>query len=131
MECIRDPAVRRYMVRFLVTTPFYVLFLFFAAWMFHHPSGLLAYMLAVLPAVPVIGVVVLAGFYLAKEKDEFVHNYQIQSMIWAIGATLAVTAAWGSLEDLAHVRHLDLFMVYPLYCLCVGISAVLVKLRYR
>jgi hypothetical protein len=130
---IKNPAMRRYMVRFIVTMPIYVLLLFFAAWMFHHyhPSGALAYLLAVLPALPIIGVIIIAGLYLAEEKDEFVRNYQIQSMVWAIGAILVVTTVWGSLEDFAHVRHLDLFMLYPLYCFFVGISSVLVKLRYR
>jgi hypothetical protein len=133
IRSIKNPAMRRHMVRFLITMPFYVAFLSFSAWMFHnhYASGALAYAVAVLPALPVIGVIVIAGMYLAEETDEFVRSYQIQSMVWAIGATLVVTTVWGSLEDFAHVRRLDLFMIYPLFCFFVGVSSVLVKMRYR
>jgi hypothetical protein len=69
--------------------------------------------------------------YLAEEKDEFMRNLQIQSMLWGIGATLAVTVVWGFLENFVHLHRMDLILVYPLYCILTGISYGLVKARYR
>jgi 4-amino-4-deoxy-L-arabinose transferase-like glycosyltransferase len=121
------------MVRFAVTMLFYVLFLVLAVWGFVHlhPSGLPAYVLAVLPARPILAMLVVIGLYLAEEKDEFVRNMQIQALLGGIGGTLAVVSVWGFLENFTHVRRLDLFLVFPLFWIFVGISTVLVKLRYR
>jgi hypothetical protein len=69
--------------------------------------------------------------YLAEEKDEFVRNMQIQSLLGGIGGTLAVVSVWGFLENFTHVRHLDLFLVYPLFWGFVGFSTVVVRLRYK
>jgi len=69
--------------------------------------------------------------YLAEEKDEFQRTVLVQSMLWGIGATLAVTSVWGLLENFVSVPHLDLFLVYPLFWAIVGMSAPVLKARYR
>lgn len=134
MDCkTNNPAARRYMRRFVVALVLYVLFIILAVVVFArcHPTGLLAYALAILPALGIIGQMAAFGLYLAEEKDEFQRTLGIQSMIWGIGATLSVTVTWGSLENLVHVRHLDLTLVYPLYCVLTGISYGFVRARYR
>jgi hypothetical protein len=111
----------------------YVAFLVLALVIFIHyrPTGPLAWLLAVLPALPVIGQLAVCGLYLAEEKDEFLRNLQIQAMLWGIGATLAVTTVWGFLENFAQVPHLYLYVVYPLFWFFVGISTPLLKARYK
>jgi hypothetical protein len=134
MECkTNNPAVRRFLYRFVVAMLLYILFLVLAVWGFVHfrPTGVVAYMLAVLPALPIIGMLVVVGLYLAEEKDEFVRNMQIQALLGGIGGTLTVVSVWGFLENFTHVPRLDLFLVYPLFWFFVGISTVVVKLRYR
>ncbi|MGB9407088.1 MAG: hypothetical protein WCA89_06090 [Terracidiphilus sp.] len=128
-----NPATRRYMRRFLVTMLFYALFLILAVWVFVHyrPTGLLAYGLAVLPALPIIGMLAVFGLYLAEEKDEFQRSIFIQSMLWSTGATLAATTVWGFLENFVHVPHLQLILIFPMYCFFWGISAAIVMMRYR
>ena len=128
-----NPAQRRYFRRFAVAMLLYVLLLVPAVWGFVHyrPTGVLAYLLAVLPALPILGMLAVVGLYLAEEKDEFVRNMQIQSLLGGIGGTLAVVSVWGFLENFTNVRHLDLFLVYPLFWVFVGISTVVVSLRYK
>jgi uncharacterized YccA/Bax inhibitor family protein len=128
-----NPAARRYMWRFSVTMLFYILFLVLAVWVFvrYHPAGPLAWLLALLPALGIVGQIAAFGMYLAEEKDEFQKNLGVQSMIWGIGATLSVTVVWGFLENFVHLRHMDLILVYPLFCMCSGISFGLLQLRYR
>jgi len=129
----KNPAQRRFFWRFAIAMLLYVLLLVPAVWGFvhYHPTGVLAYGLAVLPALPILGMLVVVGLYLAEEKDEFVRNMQIQSLLGGIGGTLAVVSVWGFLENFTQVRHLDLFLVYPLFWVFVGISTVVVRLRYR
>jgi hypothetical protein len=129
----KNPAVRRYMWRFSAAMTLYVAFLLLAVSEFRrgHPTGAVAYLLAVLPSIPIIGTIAAVGLYLAEEKDEFQRTVLVQSMLWGIGATLAATSVWGFLENFLAVPHMDLFLVYPLFCFFVGIFMPTLKLRYR
>jgi uncharacterized YccA/Bax inhibitor family protein len=133
MNCMNSPAVRRYLVRFAIAMVLYAACLVLSIWLFvhHHPTGPLAWLLAVLPALPIIGQLAVFGMYLSEEKDEFMRNLQVQSLIWGIGATLTVTVVWGFLESFVHLRHLDLILVYPLYCGLSGIALAVQQMRYR
>jgi hypothetical protein len=129
----RNPAVRRYIWRFTSVMLHYVVFLSFAVWEFkhRHPTGGLAYLLAMLPSLPIIGGLAVVGLYLAEEKDEFQRTVLIQSLLWGIGATLTVTTVWGFLENFAQVQHFDLYLVFPLFWFFVGIFTPVMKARYR
>jgi hypothetical protein len=134
MICTTDnPAKRRYSARFRIVMTVYVVFLLLTVWVFkhYHPTGVAAYLLAVLPALPIVAMIVFGGLYLAEEKDEFVRNVTIQSLLWGIGGTLAITTVWGFLEDFANVPRLDLYLVFPLFWFLVGASTPFVKRRYR
>jgi hypothetical protein len=111
----------------------YMLLLVPAVWVFvrFRPTGVLAYALAVLPALAIIGMLVVIGLYLSEEKDEFIRNMQIQSLLGGMGGTLSLVSVWGLLENFTHVRRLDLFLVYPIFWGFVGISTVIVWLRYK
>lgn len=129
----KNPATRRYFRRFIPAMTLYVLFLFAVVWVFarYHPGGATAIALAALPAMPLVGVLVIVGLYLADEQDEFQRDLLVQSLVWSIGATLAMTTVWGFLEMFLNVRHLQPFLLFPLFWMFVGISSALLKLRYR
>jgi len=134
MSCLpKNSAARRYLYRLFTTLAFYIAFLVTAVWAFsrYHLTGALAYLLAVLPALPIVGMVVVVGLYLAEEKDEFQRAVLVQALLGGIGATLVVTTAWGFLENYAHFQRLNILMIWPLYLIFVGISYGLVKARYR
>lgn len=128
-----NPAIRRYLARFLTAMALYVVFLIAAVLAFprYHPTGAAAYALAILPALPIIGVIAVVGLYLAEEKDEFQRAVLIQGMIWGIGATLAATTAWGFLEVFSLAPHAPLYLIFPLFCACAAVSCGLLKRRYR
>ncbi len=130
---IKNPMERRYVIRMWVTAALCVLFSLVAAleFKFGHPTGVLAYLVAVLPALPIMGALVYTGVYLAEEKDEFQRNLLVQSLLGGTGGILAATTAWGYMEDFAHAPHMDLIWVYPLFWLFAGVSYALVRLRYR
>jgi hypothetical protein len=128
-----NPAQRRFFYRFAVSMLLYAALLVPTVVVFvrYKPAGLLAYGLAVLPALPILGMLLVIGLFLAEEKDEFIRNMQIQSLIGGMGGTLALVSVWGFLENFAQAPRLQLFLVYPIFWGFVGISTVAVWMRNR
>jgi hypothetical protein len=98
---------------------------------FWHLHGVLAYAVAILPALPMLWVLFATGAYLAEETDEFQRTLQVQSLLGGIGGTLVVTTVSAYLEDFAHAPRLDMIWVYPIFWLFVAASYPVVKARYR
>jgi hypothetical protein len=130
---IKSPTERRYVIRMWIMAALCVLFSLVAALAFRlsHPHDVLAYLVAVLPALPIIGALVYTGVYLAEEKDEFQRNLLVQSLLGGTGGILAVITAWGYMVDFARAPQLDLVYVYPLFWVFAGISYGIVRARYR
>ncbi len=130
---IDNPARYRYEGRVISILSFWgvSVYVFLFASKDHHVPGILAYTLAVVFALPLIGLIVSFGLYLRDEKDEFLRNLQIQSMLWGIGATFTVTIFMGILEFLGLTPHTNPYWVFILFCFFMGISGWLLKLRYR
>jgi hypothetical protein len=134
MICIpHSKAGRRYVYRLAPTMLAYVLFLFIAQSTFHHhhPIGLFAYFLAVLPALPLIGSLVIVGLYISEESDEFERSILVQSMLWGLGGALSVGTVWGFLEDFTNAPHISIFYVYLFFWIFMGISQPFIRLKYR
>jgi hypothetical protein len=128
-----NPAVRRFHFRFMATMAIYIVCIMISVTVFVHfrPTGVGAYALAVLPALPIVGMLAVFALYLGEEKDDFQRSVMVQSMLWSTGATLATTTLWGFLENFVHVPHLQLLLIFPLYCFYWGLLTPLVLLRYR
>jgi hypothetical protein len=113
----------------------YLVLLFLAKWTFHHlhPTGLIVYLLAILPALPLIGSLAVVGLYIAEESDEFERSIVVQSMIWGLGAALSISTIWGFLEDFAGARapHVSTFYIYFSFWIVMGISQPFIRMRYR
>jgi hypothetical protein len=134
MGCItNNPAARRYYRRLIVTLLLYAASLAISIGVFIHfrPTGPLAYALAILPAIPVIGILAVFGLYLAEEKDEFQRFIGIQAMLWGIGGLLAVTTVCGFLESFVHIPHLNPINDFAIFWLFAGISIPVLLARYK
>jgi hypothetical protein len=127
------PATRRYQMRFCLLMVAYIVLILGVTWMIRYapPPGIWRYVAAVSPAVPLVGVIVTLGLYLAEETDEFRRMQLAQAMLWGLGATLTVTTVWGFLEDLAGAPHLALTWIFPIFCVCMGVARLLIRRRYR
>ena len=134
MNCaIKSAAQRRLTNRVLGTLALTVLFAVIAGLgiRFGHLRGIPAYLVAVLPALPIIGVIAAFGVFLDEENDEFQRNLLVQCLLGGIGGTLAVTTVWGYLEAFVHAPHLPAIWIYPIFWLFVLVSWPVVWRRYR
>jgi len=96
-----------------------------------HLTGILAYLCAFVFSLLILGFIFVFGLYLAEETDEYERALCVQSMLWGIGATLAVTTFWGSLEKFAQVPRLDVTWVQFLFLGVMGIALLVNRWRYR
>lgn len=128
-----NPERRTFRVRYLVAAVLTVVFAIVAARVFlrFHPHGVAACLLAILPALPILWVLIETGRFLAVERDEFQRHLMAQCLLGGIGGTLAVTTVWGYMEDFAHAPRLDLIYIYPIFWLFVCIAWPVVYRRYR
>ncbi|MEZ6023269.1 MAG: hypothetical protein R3C16_07645 [Hyphomonadaceae bacterium] len=133
-EAHNSAAARAYRRRF---GPFMLLYVVAVAlisgWFGWEPSfvGAMGVVWAVLPALPIGGVIWAMGRYLDEETDEFVRMKQVRSMMLAFGLTMFVCTAWGFIAQYADVWALPLYLVFPLFCGFWGLSAAYVAWRYR
>jgi hypothetical protein len=129
----KSRAARQYRRQFLMAMVAYVAALSFAVHFTvrHHPGGMEAYGVAILPAVPVLGIIVIVGIYLADEQDEYQRTVLVQSMMWSMGLTLATLTVWGFLEVFANIAHFQPYLAFPLFWGFVGATSPFIRMRYR
>ncbi len=133
MWCISSPAQGRYVWRMFWAAALCIALSSAAALGIRHGhmTGVPAYLLAALPAAPIILTLLVTGAYLVEEKDEFQRNLYIQALLGGVALTLSLTTVWGNLEDFVHVPPLDPIWVFPLFWIFVVAAFPVVWLRYR
>ena len=55
-----------------------------------HPTGIELWMLAVLPALPILIVIGLFGRYLRDEKDEYKRDLAVRCLLWGTAGMMSV-----------------------------------------
>jgi hypothetical protein len=111
----------------------YAVVLVLVEWYVHrfHPTGMLLYGLAILPAIPSIGIIAVVGLFLMEVKDEFQRTLLIQSMVWGVGGFLSLSMVWGFLQIFAHVPDFPMIWTLPLFSCTQVIALIALKWRYR
>ena len=74
-------------------------------------AGPSAYLAAVLPALPIIGIFAAIGRYLVEEHDEYVRMLMVRQTLWASAFALSVATVWGFLESFDMVGHVEAYYV--------------------
>ncbi|KQN25889.1 hypothetical protein ASE86_06770 [Sphingomonas sp. Leaf33] len=126
-------AGRRYLRRFWPTMLAYVAALFFAVWAIKtwQPTGILLVALSILPALPIIAIIGVIGLYIVEETDEFIRARVVRAMLIGMGFMLAVSSAWGFLEDGGVVPHAPAYWAFILWCIGWGFAQCVQGLRDR
>ncbi|MCY7271888.1 MAG: hypothetical protein LH485_07560 [Sphingomonas bacterium] len=101
MARYKSPAMRKYVIRLAVLMTIYLITLFAAVTAFraNMVSGPAAYALAVLPALPIIGVFWAVMRLLVEEPDEFVRMLLVRQTLVATGFCLTVMTIWEFLQN--------------------------------
>ena len=117
-------AARAYNRRMMIASFGYVAALFVAvsATQALRPEGPLAWALAVLPSVGVIGMVWAMARYLVDEGDEYLRARAVQAALVATGMLLTVATVWGFLESFRLVPHVPGWAAVPLWAVGLGLG---------
>jgi len=123
-------ARRRYNLRVIGLSALYALFLVGAIWGFKHQlfGAGLAYIAAILPALPIVGVFAAFGRYLVEEQDEYVRMLMVRQSLWASGFALSIATIWGFLENFGLVGHVEAYYVAVLWFGGLGLGGCINRL---
>lgn len=125
-----SPATRRYNRRGLVWSFGYVILLFVAiAGARSGASGPLLWVLAILPALPILYLLWAMARYLVEETDEYLRMRVVTSALWASGLLLAVATVWGFLETFELVPHVAGWAAVPVWAVGLGVSSLVNRWR--
>ncbi|MEK9211411.1 hypothetical protein [Sphingomonas sp. 2378] len=101
-------ATRRYQRRVILLAILYAALLFSAVYLLnrHMVGGAAAYLIGVLPALPVIGFFVAIGLYMTEERDEYLRMLLVRQSLIATGLSMTGATLWGFLEGSDLLPHL-------------------------
>ncbi|WP_425228433.1 hypothetical protein [Sphingomonas sp.] len=128
------PAIRRYTRSVMLLSVAYALILFGTVGFFRdHPriSDVTAYAIAALPALPIIGIIMVIGRYLIEERDEYLRMLMARQALIATGITLSIATLWGFIEDVGLAPHIPAYHVAVLWFAGFGVGALVNKLLER
>jgi xanthosine utilization system XapX-like protein len=125
-----NPAMKRYNWRVIWLSLIYAAFLIGAVYGFKHHlfSGPIAYVAAVLPALPIIAIFGAMGRYLVEERDEYIRMILVRQTLWASGFALSVATVWGFLESFNLVEHVDAYSVAIVWFFGLAVGSIINKL---
>ncbi len=126
-------ASKRYQRRTAWTMSGYVLVVFGTAWEVRHHflHGWLLYLLAVLPALPVIFSVVLMGRYLQEETDEYLRVQTTRSILVGTAALLATIVVNDFIRSYTEASGVPPFAGFVIFCVAFGLAQMVQTLRNR
>ena len=129
--CAPSAANRAYVRRFIPMMLLYLLVLFGVVWLNDRfaPTGPLAALLAILPALPLVGVVWALGRLLVEETDEYLRSLTVRQFMIATGFMLCVTSIWGFLDAFGQVPHVPMYWAFIIWCVGLGVGSFINELR--
>ena len=128
------PAQRRYTRGVLLLSVAYALILFGTVGFFRNHPGIAdpsAYVIAALPALPIVGIVAAVGRYMVEERDEYLRMLMVRQALIATAITLAVATVWGFVEDAGLAPHVPAFYAAVLWFAGFGVGACANRLIER
>ncbi len=125
-ERMREP-YRRYMRRFLPAMFTYVILLMAAISYAKaaEPTGIIAWLVAIAPAIPILFAIRAIFLLPVDEDDEYQRARIYSSYAWATGATLMVCTTLGFLDMFSVVPHIEMWIAFPMWAVFMGLARCL------
>jgi hypothetical protein len=123
---------RRYLRRVWPTWVVYLAVLLASKWLLESAelTGVLRYLVAIAPALPLVAVIFLVGQLMYGKEDEFQRALWAEAMLWGTAITLAATTIWGFLE-IAGAPSIRLYWVFPFFTGAALLSVPLLARKYQ
>ncbi|MXO86087.1 hypothetical protein GRI38_08610 [Altererythrobacter aurantiacus] len=128
-----SPAITRYNRRFLLASFGYVLGLGLAVTINDRValSDGETILIALLPIIPVFGMIWTMARYIVEEEDEYLRHRAIMASLTGLGLVLTFGTFWGFLETFEVVPHIWAWWVFPAWAIGMGISQCWLAFRDR
>lgn len=126
----RNPAYRAYFRRMMTAAVLYMVAIFAAASLLkdHAPVSPLSIAIALLPGLAVLLMIAAIARLMLELNDEFVRLLVVRQALAATAITLSVTSVWGMLEMFTDLPKLDVFWVFPLWCMGLAVGSIINKI---
>ncbi len=123
------PAVRRYTRRFVAMSFAYVAVLLISVGLYNSygVTGPVLWVLALLPSLPVMGMMWAIARLLIEEDDEYQRQKMVNSSLIATGITLIICTIWGFLETFGLVPHIWVWAVFPIWATSWGLGQLFMR----
>ena len=128
-----SPATLRYTRGILMASLAYILGLGIAITLhrnFDLDSGT-TFAIALMPVVPIFGMIWVMARYLREETDEFLRHRAIMASLGGLAAVLGVGSFWGFLETFELVPHVEGWWSVPIWALGMGLTQGWMRIRDR
>jgi hypothetical protein len=111
----------------------YVVVLFCSSWFVKHDGSqrFFLYFWSVLPAIPILAVLIRMGRYLQEEKDEYLRLMAMQAILVGTAALMATLVVSDFLRAFANTGALPPFVSFIIFCAGMAIAQAVQKLRNR
>ena len=131
MATLERPEGRRYAIRIFWAMSAYLVLLFASVTMFltDPPTGWIAYVIAILPAIPILFVFRAIGLLIVETKDEYQRMLLVKQTLLGTGLTLTVATVWQFLINFDLATSPDGFGVAVLWFIMWGVAAAIVRVR--
>ena len=93
------------------------------------PEGPLAYCLAALPALPVLGMIWAIGRLVVETADEYQRFLLVKQILIATALTLAIATVWGFLEGFGLADHVPAYWATILWFAMIGVGGCIARWR--
>lgn len=132
-ECVGSDAAARYTKRIGASSALYVLGLGIAITLDRKLdlAGGEAFLIALLPVLPIFGMIWAMARYISEEKDEFLRHRAVIASLFGLALLLGVASFWGFLEQFGLVPHAFGWWALPIWALGMGIGQGWQSMRYR
>ena len=130
MSAPRNPAFRRYSRRIALSSALYVAAIVGASTLLGGvvPVSPLALAIALLPGLAVLLMLYAIARLLIELDDEYLRMLEVRKALVATALVLAVSSVWGLLELYTAVPHLQVFWVFPIWCMGLMVGALVNRL---